>query len=378
MSNSRKKKIFTIIISIVILLIVATLIWLFVSKKKKAVKEEPTIVPILKEIRQNEPSENPLKREHNWGDSKETIIEKEKVTYSEYLNDQSHYVTYNYTEVFDEEMLLTYMFNSDKLIGVLYERVLNDLDRKNIAIDHQFFTSEITSMLNKDFKKTLDWSTFYKKIYDNNLWSDSLIKGDLEASIMWDNAGLDEVYLFTSAFPMFDFLFVETEEFGLGNQSILVVDSEYVKNNGIAKVFEIRPSLTREQVKLKEDVDLFANSINEDALTTGVARKSQGDTIKIVQFDKVKEAILLVNTTNDAIDLTDYTIEAQSGEKFIFDEGFNLKANERIVVYGKNGKDRYSEGVSRLIEWSDEEIFDDKKEVVTIFDSEGKTISSSR
>lgn len=371
----KEYKVPAIIIAVILLVLIGLF---FVNKFNKNKKPQKSLIPIKVETITDQVVENPLKRETTWGMTKQDVIKLEQSTYAEYLTDGKDYLTYNYVDLFDQEMLLTYLFKDDSLIGIVYENVLNELDKKNLTLSHQLIVSNVSNLLTKVAEENDEWLSIAHKIYDNALWSDSLIEGDIESHSKWYNGDQDAIYLDTTAHPIFDFLFAETDNYTFGNQALYLVDRAFLQTNELETLFKIKPSLTRNQTEIKEAADdLFENSFNEDAYNTGLAQNTS-ETIKIVRIDKVKEAILIINTTSEPISMNGYTLKTDNGNKYVFEDDFIIKANERIVVYGKDGKDQFSEGVSRLLEWPIDEIFDDKKDGVTLMDASNRELSVAK
>lgn len=375
--KSQRRKIIIISIVVILFITIGVFFFLMYPFNKKASTGTTKNPLIQSSINKKEAIELDMKRGMEWGLKKEEVINRESLNYSEFLSEGSRYITYAFTQVFDQESLLTYLFDTEEqLIGMVYEQVLNDIDRKELTLIQQNTSSYIIGLLEEPASNQNKWTSHFEKIYDNNLWSQSLVDGELEQTLKWDNGDIDDVYLFTSSFPVFDFLFVQTDEFSLGNQAVLIVSDQYIKENNLESILEIKPKLTSEQTKEKE-TNLFENSLNEDASKTSVAQSNDQETIKIVQFDKVKDAVMIVNTTKENIDMTGYYLETDSGQKYFFEDGFIIKANERVSIHAPGQDERFTNGVSTLLLWDNKNPIDDKSDQVTLYNG-NKKISTTK
>jgi len=84
------------------------------------------------------------------------------------------------------------------------------------------------------------WKNTQKKVYDKNLWNKAILNGELEMNSIWLGSN-EKIQLITTAYPLFDFLYEETQDKSNGYQAILLVSDEYLKTNKLNALYEIKP-----------------------------------------------------------------------------------------------------------------------------------------
>ena len=193
---------------------------------------------------QNEKQPNFLLMDMAWGSKSKDIINKENDNNSNrnpILSSGERYVTYDYSNVFGKQFLPTCLFDKDdNLVAILYERLIDDLEKNNLSLEHQKLASKIHLIFQELYKEDFLWKNTQKKVYDKNLWNKAILNGELEMNSIWLGSN-EKIQLITTAYPLFDFLYEETQDKSNGYQAILLVSYEYLKTNKLNALYEIKP-----------------------------------------------------------------------------------------------------------------------------------------
>lgn len=193
---------------------------------------------------QNEKQPNFLLMDMVWGSKAKDILNKENENNSNrslILSSGEQYITYDYSNVFGKQFLPTYLFdNDDNLVAILYERLIDDLEKNNLSLEHQKLASKIHLIFQELYKEEFLWKNTQKKAYDKNLWNKAILNGELEMNSIWLGSH-EKIQLTTTAYPLFDFLYEETQDTSNGYQAIIIVSDEYLKTNKLNTLYEIKP-----------------------------------------------------------------------------------------------------------------------------------------
>ena len=338
-----------ILIGIIILVLIASLFFFFKSNPEFLQKTGETERQDKGEVEYVllEEEDDPLMRGALWGMSLEEVKEVEDSNYSHLYLEGSEFLTYEDVSYFNEEYLLTYLFDKkDRLVGVLYELETDNPSRQKLAQKHQKVANELNTMYEskmhfEDFK----WHDQKRRIYDHNLWNSDILNGNLEMISAWRGKE-HTLYLNTTAQPLFDFLFSKRLDIDFGNQMLLLTKNE---TKELDKLTAITPPLTEERKEAKvRAFDLFDNSIHEDNLGKMLAQEVE-QKLRILRFSKSEQYFVIANNTDEILDLSGWYIRTQNkGLTFYFDDEFEIKPDEHILIHGKDGRDAYKSGVSRV------------------------------
>jgi len=230
-----------VIISAVLVLIIISIVFVTKMLKKdiKTVEQQKPQVDIQDLIAEEE-TLNFLVGDEVWGSSKEEIISKYSGSETKkILNDGENYISFDFVGVFGNETMPTYLFKDNKLVAILYERNVGDLEKDRLAIEHQDIASQIHLIFPEEYSEVFTWNVRAKK-YDPNLWNEAVINGDLEMKSIW-TGNKENIYLITTAYPKFDFLYKELDKKSNGYQAIIAVSKDYLINNNLESLYEIKP-----------------------------------------------------------------------------------------------------------------------------------------
>ena len=124
-----------------------------VEKDIKTVEQQKPQVDIQDLIAEEE-TLNFLVGDEVWGSSKEEIISKYSGSETKkILNDGENYISFDFVGVFGNETMPTYLFKDNKLVAILYERNVGDLEKDRLAIEHQDIASQIHLIFPKNTVK---------------------------------------------------------------------------------------------------------------------------------------------------------------------------------------------------------------------------------
>jgi len=229
----RNKKIIIPVAIVLILCLFGGGLFYFKSKKVTTQKAKPTEKQIV--------AENVkafLLRDSSWGQDYASIVKKED---GNIIDSGKDYIVVEYEDVFGRKHLPTYLFKDNLLVGIAYERSLKEEEKKLLALDHQTIAAQIHLVYEQLYKEEFKWNDSQVKIYDNNLWNNSILTGELTMESIWN--GKDEnIYLYTTSTPNFEFLLRTDKDVTVGHQYFVLVSNDYLKKNKVEDLQAIKPN----------------------------------------------------------------------------------------------------------------------------------------
>ena len=155
-----------VIISAVLVLIIISIVFVTKMLKKdiKTVEQQKPQVDIQDLIAEEE-TPNFLVGDEVWGSSKEEIISKYIGSETKkILNDGENYISFDFVGVFGNETMPTYLFKDNKLVAILYERNVGDLEKDRLAIEHQDIASQIHLIFPEEYSEVFTWNVRAKNM----------------------------------------------------------------------------------------------------------------------------------------------------------------------------------------------------------------------
>jgi hypothetical protein len=210
-----------IVISLIVVAIISAIVLLlpYINKLSKPTNQKTQSDTIKESITSSITKEIPL------GTSKDEIVSKLNIPKDKI--GQNYAIDPTYNRIIDKDYLTTYIFNNNLLVAVVHEKILDNTEKQNLAIEFQ----QLSAKLNKAFPLISikdDW-TAPKKEYDNKTWNDSIIKNDLELTAEYSN-NKEYVKVIASGINYFNFLVKDRQDSSLGNL-VVVYTSASNKDN---------------------------------------------------------------------------------------------------------------------------------------------------
>lgn len=240
---NKKKKILLISgIGVIVLLVLIFIIFKIFDNKRNSMIDMGNIMnePALKKNAEQQKLHSMILRNATWGASIDDIALEEKGNLLDYSD---NYLTVDYETLFDITFLPTYLFHKNKLVAILYEADLSLKNLEDLSTIHQDLSVNIHYVYEQLYKENNNWKTGEARKYDKNLWTNSILNGDLTLQSIW-NSNDEKVFLITGKKPLFKFLDKEKEDASKAYMSFVIVSDDYLDKKMFDDLLKITPTET--------------------------------------------------------------------------------------------------------------------------------------
>ncbi len=147
------------------------------------------------------------------------------------------------------------------------------------------------------------------------------------------------------------------------------VDSETVARSGDSARHEDTPTTDADDDAADRETD------------TAMSGSSHGAELGAFVLDEIHEThgltdgvdeeyVTFRNTSEDALDLSEWVVENDDGERFVFPEGFELDAGQHVTLHSGSGTDSETD-----VYWGvDSEVWDDAGDTITVRTPDGREV----
>lgn len=177
-------------------------------------------------------------RNSAWGSLMDDVAIEEKGNLIDYGDD---YLTCDYETLFGRTWLPTYLFQDNKLVGIVYEANLSIENLDELSSIHQDVAVNIHYVYEQLYRENNKWATGQDRKYDKNLWTRALLNGKLTMQSVW-NSSNEKVFLVTNNKSLFGFLEKQKGEPQKASMAFIIVSDEFLLKNEFEVLMDIKPS----------------------------------------------------------------------------------------------------------------------------------------